>query len=273
MSYKHCEHCKGGYVLPGTPKGEMRDGAYFVPGSQATTAESESPADSKKKAIVLLTDIFGLPLVNSKIVADRFADNLGYDVWVPDQFGGWPPMGVSDLDDRVPQRPGEKMSLLKKLGLIWLLITRIPRLISSRPSVVSQRIQTFIKKLKEERGYTRIGTVGYCFGGVTAIGLASTDLINSAVICHPGGFSTKQITQFKVPTSWHCAEEDPIFTPKLRNETEAILTSQKNVEHEFCDYKGTVHGFAARPNLDIPESKEGFEKTFEASVNWFKKTL
>ncbi|KAL5524423.1 hypothetical protein ACEPAF_9563 [Sanghuangporus sanghuang] len=273
MSYKHCEHCKGGYVLPGTPKGEMRDGAYFVAGSQAATAESESAAESKKKAIVLLTDIFGLPLVNSKIMADRFADSLGYDVWVPDQFGGWPIMEASELDGKLPQRPGEKLSLLTKLAFIWLLIKRIPRLIHSRPSVAGQRIQTFIKKLREERGYTRIGTVGYCFGGTTAIGLASTDLINSAVICHPGGFSAKQIAQFKVPTSWQCAEEDFSFTPKLRNETEAILTSQKNIEHEFCDYKGTVHGFAVRPNLDIPESKEGFEKTFEASLSWFKKTL
>ena len=86
MSFKHCEHCKGGYILPGEPKGEMQDAAYFTPGPAASGSEA-APSDDKK-AIVLLTDIFGLPLVNCKIVADRLAERVGCDVWIPDQFGG-----------------------------------------------------------------------------------------------------------------------------------------------------------------------------------------
>ena len=40
------------------------------------------------KAIVLLTDIFGLPLPNPRIVADHLAEQVGVDVWVPDLFNG-----------------------------------------------------------------------------------------------------------------------------------------------------------------------------------------
>ena len=36
---------------------------------------------------------------------------------------------------------------------------------------------------------------------------------------------------------------------------------------------GTAHGFAARPNLEVPEVKEGYEKAFQQTVDWFKKTL
>lgn len=36
---------------------------------------------------------------------------------------------------------------------------------------------------------------------------------------------------------------------------------------------GTTHGFAIRPNLGIPAIKEGFEKGFDQTVDWFKKTL
>jgi len=36
---------------------------------------------------------------------------------------------------------------------------------------------------------------------------------------------------------------------------------------------GTVHGFAARPNLEIPEVKAGFEGALDQTVQWFKKTL
>ena len=36
---------------------------------------------------------------------------------------------------------------------------------------------------------------------------------------------------------------------------------------------GTAHGFAARPNLELPEIKEAFELAFEQTVQWFQKTL
>jgi carboxymethylenebutenolidase len=36
---------------------------------------------------------------------------------------------------------------------------------------------------------------------------------------------------------------------------------------------GTTHGFATRPNLDIPEIKEAYQKAFEQVVEWFDKTL
>jgi len=37
--------------------------------------------------------------------------------------------------------------------------------------------------------------------------------------------------------------------------------------------KGTAHGFAARPNLSIPEVKEGYEGAFEQTVEWLDKKL
>lgn len=53
---------------------------YFTP----ARGDSTQPT----KAIILLTDIFGLRMSNPKIVADHFAEQLGMDVWVPDFFEG-----------------------------------------------------------------------------------------------------------------------------------------------------------------------------------------
>jgi carboxymethylenebutenolidase len=76
-----CENCFKGSELSGTPSGEMVGDAYFA-------RSSEAAAEHKKTAVVLLTDIFGLPLQNSKIMADTLAQRLGVDVWVPDLFAG-----------------------------------------------------------------------------------------------------------------------------------------------------------------------------------------
>ncbi|KAI5119205.1 hypothetical protein M0805_004460 [Coniferiporia weirii] len=265
MSFTFCEHCTKGDVLPGKPKGSMQDGAYFAPGADKT------------KAVMLLTDIFGLPLVNCKIMADQLAEQVGCDVWVPDQFNGSPPFAPSELDGVIPHTPGTKMAFSSKLYLFWNILKHLPNLISNRPSVTDTRIQTFTKQLKEKKGYAKIGIVGYCWGGATGIRLASTGLIDTAVIVHPGRCNAEQIRAMKTPTSWLCAEEDPSFGPELRAEAEAIFAARKDkpdfLAYEFHEYKGTVHGFAARPELSVPEIKEGFEKAFEATIKWFKQTL
>jgi dienelactone hydrolase len=75
-----CENCYKGFVLPGEPKGTMVGPDYF------TAAPSD--ATQRSKAVVLLTDIFGLALSNPRIVADNLAEQTGVDVWVPDFFKG-----------------------------------------------------------------------------------------------------------------------------------------------------------------------------------------
>jgi len=61
---------------------------YFTP----ARGDSTQPA----KAIVLLTDIFGLALWNPRIVADHLAEHVGADVWIPDFFNGGLRLGCVD---------------------------------------------------------------------------------------------------------------------------------------------------------------------------------
>jgi carboxymethylenebutenolidase len=81
-----CPDCTTGGFLPGEPTGTFStQGAYFTPAPVAL--EPEDPQASKR-AVLLLTDAFGLPLKNSKILADNLAKRLNCDVWVPDLFEG-----------------------------------------------------------------------------------------------------------------------------------------------------------------------------------------
>src|SRR5258707_10429248 len=98
-----CTYCYKGFALPGEPKGTMIGQDYF------TAAPND--ATQQTKAIVLLTDIFGLPLPNPRIVADHLAEQVGVDVWVPDFFKGAPPLparyarsgGLADVEARSVQ--------------------------------------------------------------------------------------------------------------------------------------------------------------------------
>lgn len=76
-----CPDCTTGGFLLGEPAGTISTmGAYFSP-----NPENDQPSN---KAILLLTDAFGLPMKNCKIMADNLAKRLACDVWVPDIFNG-----------------------------------------------------------------------------------------------------------------------------------------------------------------------------------------
>ncbi|KAI0056285.1 dienelactone hydrolase endo-1-3,1,4-beta-D-glucanase [Artomyces pyxidatus] len=265
-----CENCFKGYILPGLPVGSIVHGDYYSP--------AETPTDPKK-ALILLTDIFGLDLVNSKLLADYFAKTLAVDVWVPDLFDGHPPVTVDELEPITPDRAGVTMPWGTTLRFLWLMIPRIFKFYALRASLCDARVHASIAKIKAEKGYDTIGAVGYCYGGAAAARLAGTDLVKTVVITHPSVPSDEQVKAIKVPTSWACAEEDARFPSKHRDRVEALLQARKQdgapdaTEFEFTVYKGTAHGFAARPNLALPEIREAFEGAREQAVQWFRKTL
>ncbi|KAN0123351.1 dienelactone hydrolase endo-1-3,1,4-beta-D-glucanase [Russula decolorans] len=253
-----CTYCYKGFALPGEPKGTIVGQDYF------TAAPND--ATQRTKAIVLLTDIFGLPLPNPRIVADQLAEQVGVDVWVPDLFNGKPIADANTMEPLFPDRAGVKISWLR---LLIKFIPSMPRLLANRPS--------FIKKIKSEKGYERIGAVGYCFGGGIAGRLGSSDFVNTIVIAHPSNLKPAQIRAIKVPSSWALAEDDHGFKDKDVKTAEGIFKEQEekpdHVDYEFQVYKGTAHGFAVRPNMDVPEVKAGYEGALDQTIAWFKKTL
>ncbi|KAF8148251.1 dienelactone hydrolase endo-1,3,1,4-beta-D-glucanase [Crassisporium funariophilum] len=265
-----CPRCAEGVLLAGEPTGSIKadfQGAYYAPGP------GEGPS---KRAVLYLTDAFGMPLKNCKIMADEMAKHLECDVWIPDYFNGRPLLPVDAM--AIPDRAGVKISWWQWVKFIVTIgIPNLPAIISNTPSVVDKRIESFITLLQEKRKYEKIGAVGYCFGGSTCVRLGGTNLVNSVIICHPGRFTLDEVKAIKVPAAWVCAEDDIFFADSLRNDSEAVFAARKDtdkfIDYEFVVYKGTAHGFATRPNLELPEIKQAYEDAFSQVVEWFRKTL
>ncbi|KAF8208909.1 Alpha/Beta hydrolase protein [Mycena galopus ATCC 62051] len=262
-----CPDCFRGSVLDGEPTGHISDldDAYFAPGGNP----------GSKRAIILLTDGFGLKLKNPKILADHFALHLKCDVWVPDFFAGRPPITEAQMK-LLPDRAGAKMGFLSTLKTVSVMIPSLPSLlISNRWSVVEERTTSFVKKLEAMNKYDDFGAVGYCFGGGVAARVGA--LFNSIVLVHPSALSDAQVKAIKAPTAWAQPEDDMGISPARLKEIEALYAGRKGtadfVDYEIKVYKGCAHGFGARPNLTYPDVKEGYEKAFQQAVAWFNKTI
>ncbi|KZO96061.1 hypothetical protein CALVIDRAFT_564329 [Calocera viscosa TUFC12733] len=273
---KLCADCISGRRLPGTPKGDMiKVGSLDCYYARAPEGGRASTAD--KNVILLLTDIFGLPLGNPKIMADSFAIETGLDVYVPDMFAGKYPIREEDLRPYDHYEVGVRPPLWKNLGYAWQVVKSLPNLLTtSSATQVTQRILEVIEILKKEKGLEKFGAVGYCFGGQMIAELTPHFVLSSAVICHPGDFSIDLVNEMDFPVSWVVCEEDFAMPPEKAAEAEKLFAARSGddrVDYEFKRYMGTRHGFACWPELSVPVVREAFEDASEQTVQWFKKTL
>lgn len=128
---------------------------------------------STKTAILYLTDIFGVQLVNNRVLADSLA-LAGYFVLMPDLFAG----------DPVPSSAMGGIPTTFNLTA-WSAV--------HTPEAVSAIISSSLSSLRTQFGAQRIGGVGYCFGGkYVARFLAAGGGLDAGFTAHPSGVTVEE---------------------------------------------------------------------------------
>lgn len=266
-----CINCVTGFKIPGEPRGKMET----IHGMNTYIATPSNPAaDSDTKAIIYFYDAFGLKLQNNKVIPDRLADASGLTVYVPDVFNGGG-VAESTLASAPSTAEGMKSAgILSKLKTMSGFAMAMPFFARNLPGSKIPALKKWIDELKASHGYTRLGGVGFCYGGKLVIALNATDHINVSVANHPSMITKGDIAAIKNPILFNCAEEDPIFSENYAKQVEKEWSEKDDKpKHAFRYYPNTVHGFAARPNLGDPQVKEAFEKASAEAVAFWKENL
>ncbi|KAF8065064.1 dienelactone hydrolase endo-1,3,1,4-beta-D-glucanase [Lyophyllum atratum] len=240
------EDCIKGVTFEGTPKGVMKT----INGVNTYVAKAER-ASNPRRALLLLTDIFGLPLVNSKLMADDFAAN-GFDTFIPDYLNGDP----VPLDD-----PTFNMTA-------WL-----PNHGEAQTMPVLLATIAGLKK----QGFQEFASTGYCFGGLYSTRLSQQNLVKVGTMAHPSLLTTPDdfntlLAESHVPVQMNSAELDTAFSPVVQAVADSILGDGKyKPGYSRPFFTGVGHGFAVRANLSDPVAKAAKEGAFFAAVEWLKK--
>lgn len=130
-------------------------------------------------------------------------------------------------------------------------------------------LDAVIKGLKTDHGITRIGSVGYCFGGKYVIRfLASGKGVDAGFVAHPSFVTTEEVELITGPLSIAAPEVDQIFPAELRRKVEDVLQIKK-LPYQVTLYGGVEHGFAVRTDLTIKEKKFAKESAYFQAVRWF----
>ncbi|PBP17662.1 dienelactone hydrolase [Diplocarpon rosae] len=217
--------------------------------SSLNTYLAYPPHQSKNNtdvAILYLSDIFGVQLINNRLLADSFA-RAGYLVAEPDLFDG----------DAIPVD-----------GLTDPSFNRTAWNERHPTEAIDAIVASTIAGLRQEYGVKRIAATGYCFGGkYVARFLAAGKGLDAGFTAHPSNVQDSEWEAIDAPLSIAYGELDASNTPTQRAAAEAIFISQ-NATFQTSLYAGAEHGFAVRTNITDPKKAFAQESAYFQAVRW-----
>lgn len=230
--------CFEGFYHEGTAKGTHKE----IFGVESYVTGIDKPSD---RVIVILTDIFGIKLNNVLLIADQMAAR-GYQVYIPDILFNDPVVkldGSTDFNAWLANHPADK---------VHTLVTK------------------YLTDLRKELNPKFVGVVGYCYGAKFAVQQVNkaSALADCCAIAHPSFVSMEEVEAIGKPILISAAENDSVFPPELRHQTEAKLAEMK-ARYQLDLFGGVSHGFAARGDVSDPIVKYAKEKALLDQLHWF----
>ncbi|KAJ7147175.1 alpha/beta-hydrolase [Mycena crocata] len=201
-------------------------------------------------AVLMLTDVFGLPSPDNLLLADQWAA-AGFATFAPDYLNGDAlPMGGDVTTWEVNH--GEAQTTPPLLAVISAL---------------------------KAQGIKKLLTTGYCFGGLYTTRLVQNNTVTVGTMAHPSSLDVPTDfdvvkAQSHVPVDINNAELDTGFTPPLAVETDGVLgNGQYRPGYLRRQFNGVGHGFAVRANASDPVQVAAKQGAFDASLAFFKAHL
>ncbi|KAI5210306.1 hypothetical protein AUEXF2481DRAFT_24985 [Aureobasidium subglaciale EXF-2481] len=281
MSFtKRC--CASGSLHTGIPTGttsKLHDLDVYI--------ASPSPEKTPKGIVVILPDIFGWTLPNTRILADSFAANGDFLVMLPDFMDGNVFPHDLIISIKALDATGPFAWITKGYHFIKLLWRGWPFLKNDKARLVRPRVYKFFRGLQSSHPDLPVAAAGYCWGGQWVVELCMNDEdcavdVKPFVVC---GF-TAHPSRLKIPTDIHmvyyplsiaAAGIDQQIPVVKARQIEDILKAKTakmkdiGIEHEFTLYEGVHHGFAVRADENEDHERKCGKKAEEQAIRWFTK--
>ena len=296
-----CPDCFRGSVH--SDAGEAKGTTETVHGKKCYVASPPSTSTATS-VIIYLTDSFGLNLINTKLLADRFAAETGCKVLVPDVIpGGGGPVSLMYSTEAMtaPVAWFDVLGQLKRvaaaLAVAALTVPLSLRILTwGAPHRAFPVILEFARAVRSELpAGAKLGVVGFCWGGYGSVNLCREPsveggreaLVHVQFCGHPYALTVPDmvvdaVRTYQVPFSMAVGDRDRYLKRNKVDETEAALRRAVGIgdgdgeggyHYEIRVYGGCTHGFVVRANpADAVESAAAEEARVQA-VAWLRKYL
>ncbi|KAK7123847.1 hypothetical protein R3I93_022073 [Phoxinus phoxinus] len=206
---------------------------------------------ASEKAIIVIQDIYGWQLPNTRYMADMLSAN-GYIAICPDFFVG-----------KEAWRPSDDWSTFQQ----WLD--------DKKPTDIKKEVDVVLRYLKEQCGAKHIGVVGFCWGGVATHYIAlQYQEIKAGVSVYGIVREREDRFDLKSPTLFIFAENDAVIPLDQVTTLETRLKEKCTADYQVKIFPNQTHGFVHRKREDInPDDKPYIEEARNDMINWLKKYM
>lgn len=213
--------------------------------------------DNPHAAVLYIHDALGWKFSNARLLADHLAREANVTVYIPDFFGG------EELD--------KETVLAGHFHKIDLVAFRS----RNDRHIREPEIFACAKALREEKGFKKIGAVGYCYGGWAVLRLAAGPPLVDAIVCaHPSWVTKEDFENVTVPVQFLSPEVDGQFPDELKLYAfQKVVLGTKSVPLEWVHFPGVAHGCLTKGDESIEGEREAMAKGKDAAVRWFKEWL
>nr|XP_020032447.1 carboxymethylenebutenolidase homolog isoform X4 [Castor canadensis] len=211
---------------------------------------TRSPVDAGK-AVIVIQDIFGWQLPNTRYMADMIAGN-GYTTIVPDFFVGQPPWRPSDDWSTFPE---------------WLKTKNARK--------INREIDAVLRYLKQQCNAQKIGVVGFCWGGIAVHHVMTTyPELKAGVSVYGIVKDSEDVYSLKNPTLFIFAENDTVIPLEQVSVLTQKLKEHCKVEYQIKTFSGQTHGFVHRKKEDCsPADKPYIDEARRNLIEWLNKYI
>ena len=123
------------------------------------------------------------------------------------------------------------------------------------------------------KSYTKLGAVGFCYGGWGVLRLAAENLVDAIVCAHPSLVTKEDFDCVGVPVMFLAPEKDAMFPDELKEYAFKTLLSKKNVPFEWIHFPGVAHGCMTKGDEKIEGEREAMAKGKGGVVRWWGEWL
>jgi len=243
-----------------------------------------------KGIIIIIPDAFGLPFPNNKHLADVYAREGPFLVYLPEFMEGHEASpSIIGVMPRLMTTNTLWAWITKPYDILYVLSVFIPFLYYNGFAKSMPKVTAFFEAVRENEGKEMnlpIGDAGFCWGGQHTFALASGEYKTKSgqVLCdahftaHPSNVKVPgDAKKVRLPLSLAAATKDMVMTTQQAREVEAILREKADKEglkhSEVVYYEGAGHGFGVRADPGNKEVQKHADESIKQAVRFWTKVF